>query len=379
MIRLARAALCACALIVIGTSPAGAARDRTAAAKELDAIEDRIRSLEKDVARAAAGKPTAAKALERAERSEADARRALAEVRAELEAGRKREQALRAELTRAQAELAAHRERLSSQLRLAYVAGREEWLRLALTQEDPAALSRRVVYYGYITRERTALLRQVEAQISGLEATAAALRTELERLAGLGRRQEAHLREVAAARRARARAVQTLERELATGRQKLARLRAEARALEDLMARLARESRPDPPPERESAAAHLRDLPLGGRLIARYGQPRAEGLLRWDGLLIAAPAGTDVRAVRAGRVAYAGWLPGMGQLVVVDHGGGLMSLYGHNQDVLKKTGERVGRGEVIARVGDSGGQGKPGLYFEVRRNGKPVDPGPWVR
>jgi murein hydrolase activator len=114
-------------------------------------------------------------------------------------------------------------------------------------------------------------------------------------------------------------------------------------------------------------------------MVARFGQPRADGLLRWDGMVLAAPAGTEVRAVRGGRVVYADWLPGLGQLVVVDHGKGLMSLYGHNQDLLKKTGETVRQGEVISRVGDSGGQGTPGLYFEVRRNGKPINPGEWVR
>jgi septal ring factor EnvC (AmiA/AmiB activator) len=123
----------------------------------------------------------------------------------------------------------------------------------------------------------------------------------------------------------------------------------------------------------------LRDLPLRGRTVARFGQPRAEGLLRWDGLMLAAPAGTDVRAVRGGRVVYADWLPGMGLLLVLDHGKGFMSLYGHNQDLLKQVGQAVGQGEVISRVGDSGGQGSPGLYFEVRRNGKPIDPRAWVR
>ncbi|MCK6371945.1 MAG: peptidoglycan DD-metalloendopeptidase family protein, partial [Gammaproteobacteria bacterium] len=92
-----------------------------------------------------------------------------------------------------------------------------------------------------------------------------------------------------------------------------------------------------------------------------------------------APAGTEVRAVRAGRVVYADWLPGMGQLVVVDHGKGYMSLYGHNQELLRKTGQQVQQGELLARVGDSGGQSSPGLYFELRRNGKPIDPRGWIK
>lgn len=123
----------------------------------------------------------------------------------------------------------------------------------------------------------------------------------------------------------------------------------------------------------------VKDLPLRGRALARFGQPRADGLLRWDGLLLEAPAGAEVRAVRGGRVAYADWLPGMGLLLVVDHGKGFMSLYGHNEHLLKSVGDTVAQGEVISRVGDSGGESQPGLYFEVRRNGRPVDPGEWVR
>jgi septal ring factor EnvC (AmiA/AmiB activator) len=123
----------------------------------------------------------------------------------------------------------------------------------------------------------------------------------------------------------------------------------------------------------------VKDLPLRGRLIGEFGQPRADGLLRWQGLMLAAPGGTEVRAVRAGRVAYADYLPGMGQLLVIEHDGGYLSLYGHNQDLARKEGDRVAEGDVIGHVGDSGGEGTPALYFELRRNGRPVNPHAWVR
>ncbi len=362
---------------------AGAAGEKAQNARELDAIQGRIRGLEKDISRAAAARPTAGKALQQAEIIEADARKELQGIRRQLAEGRARERALRGEMQRAEASLATHRAMLERQLRLAYVAGREEWLRLALSQQDPMALSRRVVYYGYITRQRSTLLEQVQGEMAALAVAVAALNEELAALADIDRRQQARVREVSAARQVRAKAVQTLERDLGSGKQKLSRLRSEAQALTQLMARLARASQAPasgiPPRPAAGPAQQVKDLPLRGRAVATFGQPRADGLLRWDGMVLAAPAGSEVRVVRAGRVVYADWLPGMGQLLVVDHGKGYMSLYGHNQELLKAAGQDVRQGEVVARVGDSGGQGNPGLYFEVRRNGKPVNPKDWVR
>ena len=368
-----------CLIAVAGA----AAGQRAETARELDAIQGRIKGLEKEISRDAAARPTAGNALKQSELAEADARAALQGIRRQLAEGQAREKSLRAGMDRANAELTAHRAALEWQLRLAYATGREEWLRLALAQQDPVALSRRVVYYGYITRQRSTLLQQVQQEIQSLQAAAAELREQLAVLADLGKRQEARVHELSAARQVRARAVATLEHDLGSRREKLGRLRRDARSLTELMARLERESRatarqaeplPEPGPARQ-----LKDLPLRGRMVARFGQPRAEGLLRWDGLMLNAPAGTEVRAVRGGRVVYADWLPGMGLLLVVDHGKGFMSLYGHNQDLLKEVGQMVSQGEVIARVGDSGGQGSPGLYFEVRQKGKPVDPQQWVR
>lgn len=360
-----------------------AAADST---QELQAIRKRIGGLEQEVARAAKEKPTAGKALREAELAEADARRALQELRQQMAAAREREKQLRGEIGRTESDIAAQRAALEAQLRLAYAAGREEWLRLALSQQDPAALSRRVVHYGYITRERGTVLQDLQGKIEALRATAATLRGELDRLADLDRRQQERLRELSTARKVRGEALATLNRDLGSKQQQLDRLRRDAGALQELLARLERERRaaarraePVPKAEPTLPAAQLKNLPVKGRMLASYGQRRADGLLRWDGLLLGAPAGAEVRSVQAGRVVYADWLQGMGLLLVVDHGKGYMSLYGHNQEILKKVGDRVRQGEVISRVGDSGGQGGPGLYFEMRRNGKPVDPKQWVR
>jgi septal ring factor EnvC (AmiA/AmiB activator) len=118
--------------------------------------------------------------------------------------------------------------------------------------------------------------------------------------------------------------------------------------------------------------------PVQGRLAGDFGQPRGAGPVKWNGVLLEAAAGTPVRAIHRGRVAFADWLQGLGLLVIVDHGGGYMSLYGHNEALLKESGDWVEPGEPIAQVGDTGGQARPGLYFEIRLNGEPVNPNAWM-
>jgi murein hydrolase activator len=117
---------------------------------------------------------------------------------------------------------------------------------------------------------------------------------------------------------------------------------------------------------------------VAGKLAARYGQQRASGV-NWDGVVVATEKAASVRAVAAGRVVYSDWLPGLGLLAIVDHGGGYLSLYGYNEALRHAVGDMVERGEVIAAAGDTGGRSRPELYFEIRRAGRPIDPLPWFR
>lgn len=389
-----RRAVIACGLVGLALSAAAAPRDPPVSggagtASELRAVRGRIERLESEISTAASARPTAGQALKEAEVLEAQARAATTDVQQHLGDGRERERALRAQITTVESRLDGERAALVAQLRVAYINGPRAGLRLVLSRQDPAEISRRLTYYGYFARQRTALLQQAELDLTALQSAAAALADQLRELADLVTRRQAHAEELAAARKARATALQTIEKDLGDRRLRLDRLKGEARGLEELLARLERQRRAasraaSAPPAAPSPSAprflgSLKDLPLKGRLISDYGQSRADGLLRWQGLMLAAEAGSDVRAVRGGRVAYADYLPGMGQLLVIEHDDGYMTLYGHNQDLARKEGDRVAQGEVIAHVGDSGGEGTPALYFEVRRNGRPVNPHAWVR
>jgi septal ring factor EnvC (AmiA/AmiB activator) len=178
--------------------------------------------------------------------------------------------------------------------------------------------------------------------------------------------------------------VSAIESQIKSKGGELQRLQSQSRSLEKLIAdlRKALEAAPAPaskPAPFEPLKGRLPWPVQQGRVLARFGQPRAGGSLKWQGMLIGTDRGARVRAPYAGRVVYGDWLPGMGLMIVIDHGGGYMSLYGHNEEIFRKVGETVAAGDVIGSVGDSGGHNEPALYFEVRRGRTPVNPEIWLQ
>jgi septal ring factor EnvC (AmiA/AmiB activator) len=223
-------------------------------------------------------------------------------------------------------------------------------------------------------------MEAVRARLRELEKNAAVAERERDRLRELERDERVRLQQIEVARRDRASALARLDRRIQSGKGEIDTLRRQAEDLEALVAELTRLIVGLPVADAipfEEMKGRL-EYPTAGSLVGKYGAPRAEGRLRWDGLLLAAAAGAEVRAVHHGRVVFADWLPGLGLLTVVEHGDGYLSLYGHNRDLLKDVGEWVRPGDVIAHVGDSGGQAAAGLYFEIRKDGRPLDPGQWL-
>jgi septal ring factor EnvC (AmiA/AmiB activator) len=237
-----------------------------------------------------------------------------------------------------------------------------------------------MAYYGYFGRARAAQAGEISAVIANIEeddAKIAAEDAELQRLEAARRSQ---LEDLEDARRQRSKVLASLTAEARDREQSLQRLQRQQVALEKLLKDLNRALQ-DFPVDANDAFAKLRGQlawPVAGKVVARFGETRAGGV-RWNGLMIAAERGAPVRAVYHGRVAYADWLPGLGQLLIVDHGNGYLSLYGHNERLFKTAGSEVRAGDTLAAAGDSGGRAQTELYFEIRRAGKPVDPQPWFR
>ncbi|MGW8227370.1 MAG: murein hydrolase activator EnvC family protein [Gammaproteobacteria bacterium] len=272
------------------------------------------------------------------------------------------------------------RQLLGDQIRAAYMIGRQEYLKLLLNQQDPAAVGRTMTYYRYFNQARQARIEQALESISQLDAVTRRLEQEKQVLQGMRDEQSAKKLALEKTHRRRAQLVAQLSQEINSIEKQITQLRQDEQqlkavldAIEDTLADIL------PADQLQSFAAFKGRLtwPARGKVVNLYGQSRHKGRLTWNGVLIHAREGNTVHAVSRGRVAYADWLRGYGLLIILDHGDGYMSLYGHNQSLFKEVGDWVEADEAIASVGNSGGQQTAGLYFEIRHNGLPANPAKW--
>ncbi len=356
-----------------------AAGERQRAESELSQIRQEIERVRSQLSRDAAERDRLALELRGAERSVVEARGGVEQLRRErIERGRRRAEL--AEQKRQRLErLQDERAQLASQLRAAYMIGRDEPLKLLLNQRDPQRAGRMFGYYSYFGRARADQIGMITEHVAELETLDRELAAEEAELAALERRQRNELSRLEQAREQRRDVLASLREESRSREASLKRLRAQQGALENLLRELRRAIDRLPPVDDSRGFARTRgrlNWPVAGQLKARFGETRAGGL-KWDGMLVGAARGSPVRVVARGRVVYADWLAGLGLLVIVDHGDGYLSLYGHNEQIFKRVGETVAAGEALSAVGDTGGLRDPALYFEIRRGGKPVDPRPW--
>jgi septal ring factor EnvC (AmiA/AmiB activator) len=368
-----------------GVIPDARAQGKTTPAQkeaELKRVQKRIEQVRKSVNADIEKRDKISVELRDAELGVAEARQALEQARAQRIEAEARLKELEKEQAATAKALDAERVALAGQLRTAYVNGREEQLKLLLNQEDPAAFGRMLAYYGYFGRARAARIASINEQLEHLALLGESIAAETNRLKELEARQEQDYARLETARKDRSRAVARMEKQIKSQGSEIKRLQNQAGALEKLIVQLRKAL------ERKPVAKQAPFEPLKGKLpwpvqqgkvLARYGQPRAGGSLRWQGMLIGTDRGARVRAPYAGQVVYADWLPGLGLMIVLDHGGGYMSLYGHNEELFRRPGEQVKAGEVISSVGDSGGSKEPALYFEVRRGREPVNPENWLQ
>lgn len=280
--------------------------------------------------------------------------------------------------------LEQEQELLTDLARTAYIMGRADRLRLLLNQESPTQASRVMSYFAYFNRERVRRIRSVRQRAQRLAALAREAEQEAVRLAQLAASQEATRQRLELAKQDRAEALRRLEATIASRAEGLEGLRKDAESLRLLAEHLRQQAQIQaelsvsrtPFSERRGELAWPL---LEGRVLERFGAQKEDSELRWDGVLLRAREGEEVRSVNDGRVVYADWLRGFGLLLVIDHGDGFMTLYGHNQALLRELGEWVATGDPIALSGNSGGRGEPALYFAIRHHGQPQDPLAWCR
>jgi septal ring factor EnvC (AmiA/AmiB activator) len=358
-----------------------AMRAQESAERELSEVRGRLEALEKRLAESTRERDDGQNELRRLELAAAAARAELEEIRLRLDAQRARASVLADEEAAAINTLADEQHVFAEQVRMSYMTGQQEVFKLLLSQENPAELGRMLTYFDYLNRARGERIDTVGRELGRINALAAEASEVRQSLQSLEAAQRKQIEQLAERRDERRNVLAVLDAGIANTGDELATLRAEERRLAELVEALALELARFPV-DAEAPFAEWRgrlNWPVEGRALENYGTLREGGPLRWNGVLLEAEPGTLVRAVYHGRVAFADWLPGLGLLVILDHGDGYMSLYGHNETLLREPGDWVQPGEAVGQVGDTGGRSVSALYFEIRHDGAPVNPNAWIQ
>ena len=360
-----------------------AQQDEEAEARDkLARLQRDIRNLSEDLKADLATRSTLRDALRQSEEAIGRIRREIGETRARLDMGAQQLSRLRSQRQELLVARGRQEESINRELQTAYQIGKQAQLRILLNQEDPARLARAMAYYDYFYQARQAEIRDylqiieridtitpeiVEVQ-EELAANRSTLADQEAELLASQRRREIDLDKLNAGIKDKDRRLQKMGRD----REELERL---LEVIEQAVAELE-------VPEDYQAFVSLKGTmpwPVEGRPSNRFGTRRGQGSLRWQGLVIPGAEGEAVNAIHHGRVVFADWFRGSGLLLIVDHGDGYMSLYAHNESLLRDVGEWVSAGSAIATVGNSGGLADSALYFEIRENGKPVNPSSWLK
>ncbi len=278
--------------------------------------------------------------------------------------------------------LTSQRHTMERQIRAAYAIGRQDRLKLLLNQQDPAVAGRLMIYHDYFNRSRVQQLDLIQDTLSKLQHAEREMTAEEERMRALQARKQREKSGLEKSRGSRKKLIAKLNRKISFGGVRLKELQEDEKRLQNLLAKIQTQSsqqsrfqsRKKPFQSRKGKMS----WPTKGKFKARFGAKKRGGL-KWDGVLISAPEGVDVKAVYHGKVVFADWLRGFGLMLILDHGDGYMTLYGHNQSLTRQAGDLVGSNDVVAVLGDSGGQTEPGVYFAMRHKGKPINPAKWFK
>lgn len=356
------------------------------AGEELKRIRAQIRAATEAVQTEAAHRDVAAKAVRQADQALQKASHRYEQTKQARTHSEKRLAELTKEAEDTRAQLSDRQSRLSEFVRSAQAAGGSDSVAEIMNGENPATEVRLLEYFGYIGNLRAEEIRSIERQAHHLQELEEQLSGEVKRLSDLEVESKSRTVTLDAAKAERKRSLDQLTNSVANRTQQLKDLKSNAQALENLLERLNRVVRqnanqkksPDTSVVR-GAVAKIRgqwNWPVTGKVLARFGEERIGGL-HWTGLLFETRAQSDVRAAAAGRVIYSDWLPGLGQLIIIDHGSGILSLYGYNDSLKRVVGDQVQANDVIAATAQTeSGQAK--MYFEIREAGKPVDPAAWL-
>ena len=370
-----RAVVAGCMLLLL--SSVAQAKDSDDAEKELAALQEELKARQQALLNSRASAEELQAVLAESEKQIGAVAGKLNTTRKAL-AENKQQQA---SLTRRQAELreaiGQQQSMLAGQLKSAFIAGHYDYAKMIFYQQDAARFERIITYYKYLNQARQANITQFTATVTELESVTASLQQKASELNQLQADQQQQQNELVARQQDRQQTLKQLNAKIAGEETRIAQLREAEQALVEAIERAQRMSQI--PQELTGLASDKGRLlkPADGSVRKLFGK-RRQGQVPWKGIMIDGREGSAVKAIAHGRVVYSDWLRGFGLVTIIEHGDGFMTVYGHNQALLRQAGESVAKGETVALLGQSGGQNSPNLYFEIRHKGKAVNPADWL-
>ena len=351
--------------------------------EKLEKLKQQIKLLQQELEADNKQKDRAVYLLQQAEKEVAKASRKLSGIEHDFNSSLQQLSHLQQEQTDLRHQLSANQEYLIKQIRAAYSIGNQEYVKLLLNQEDPATVSRMMAYYRYFNEARSAQLQKIDKRLLRLKTVSDDIQSQSEKLKQLKQQTLKERQVLDESRVKRSSVVASLSATLQQKNQRLNSLLRDEQHLQKLLkeieSQLSDVKLDLSPPKKFSQLKGKLRWPTNGSISARFGSSRNNSSnLKWKGVVIAAKPGNSVKSVAYGRIVFADWLRGFGMLIIIDHGDGYMSLYGHNERLHKKLGDWVQADETIATSGNSGGHATTSLYFEIRHKGKPQDPVKWL-
>ncbi len=408
------ACLMALALLISLSHVAHAEKKSEASPQSLSLVQEKLAKLKQALNQSQEARKDAADALKDSEVAISVANKKLYEINQKQQAHKAMLAKLAAESLATNQALTSQQKQLSKQLYQQYLHGRQSYVQMVLQNDHPSAMARDVHYFSYIAKVRAELINKMQGNLNHLNQLNEETTSTLEKVAELKQKQIDERQVLQSQKQVKSKIVRSLSQQIAMQRGEIKKLSRDEKRLSQLVERLARATPPSgkkqknkrtapadnsetnkaaqeaPPalanniePSFEGHSGNFSSLrgklrlPVRGEVSNRFGSSRADSGISWKGLFIKANEGSEVKSVASGRVVFADWLRGFGNLIILDHGDGYMSLYGNNQAVLRQVGDSVKAGDAIASVGNSGGNEANGLYYELRRQSRPFDPLSW--
>ena len=393
----------------------------SAAKEDLSDIQRKIQALKKELDNNQEAHKDATDALKDSETAISAANLKLHEINQQKNKNKTQLNSLKKQSLNIHDKLGQQQQQLNNLLRNQYMHGNQSYTQLILQDKNPSEIARDVQYFSYIAKAHAKVIDDMQGNLVKVKRLNEKTTNALQEVVDLKTKQEAEKKTLVTQKQEKSKVVKSLSSQIASQRNQIDKLKRDEKSLSQLVERLAKivppmvkhkktkkpkpilaqdedsaDHKPSSEPRKKTVIANndalpnndfvginfasLRGklhLPVRGEVTNRFGASREDTGISWKGLFIKAGEGSDVKSIADGRVVFADWMRGFGNLVIVDHGSGYMSLYGNNQAVLKHVGDEVDAGDTIASVGNSGGNESNGLYYELRKNSAPFDPLSW--